>query len=34
LKSTVALIAAKAGALRVNMNTGSCLLTSHAASRP
>ena len=33
LKSKVGLIAAKAAALRVNMNTDSCLIASHAASR-
>jgi hypothetical protein len=32
-KSKVGLIAAKAAALRVNMNTDSCLIASHAASR-
>ena len=33
LKSKVGLIAAKAAALRVNMNTDSCLIASNAASR-
>ena len=33
LKSKVGLIATKAPALRVNMNTVSCLIASHAASR-
>ena len=33
LKSKVGLIAAKAAALRVNMNTDSCLIASHAAPR-
>jgi hypothetical protein len=33
LKSKVGFIAAKAAALRVNMNTDSCLMASHAASR-
>jgi hypothetical protein len=33
LKSTVGLIAAKAAALRVNVNTDSCLISSHAWSR-
>ena len=33
LKSKVGLIAAKAAALRVNMNTESCLIASHPSSR-
>jgi hypothetical protein len=33
LKGKVGLIAAKSAALRVNMNTDSCLIASHAASR-
>jgi hypothetical protein len=33
LKSKVGLIAAKAAALRINMNTDSCLVASRAASR-
>jgi hypothetical protein len=33
LKSKVGLIAAKAAALRINMNTDSCLIASRAASR-
>jgi hypothetical protein len=32
LKSKIGLIAPKAAALRVNMNTDSCLIASHAAS--
>ena len=33
LKSKIGLVAAKAAALRVDMNTDSCLIASHAASR-
>jgi hypothetical protein len=33
LKSKVGLIAAKAAALRINMNTDSCLVASRTASR-
>jgi hypothetical protein len=33
LKTKVGLIAAKAAALRINMNTDSCLIASGAASR-